>query len=176
MTQSFHTTISKGFLVWRDSKERCVHCNWPIVPTLSRHSCVARATAICILHIAESFRSYSTIDWYSNSFLRDQKQQCRNRPQKFTIDIPPINPPRKIDGRVFVPSPESRLAISSASLTVFFSETTRCTGQARRSIGKENYFVQEGDRVTQLDLIAGQKNIFLPIQRDGIRPLLELVR
>ena len=66
----------------------------------------------------------------------------------------------------------SRLEISSASF--FFSETlhdnlqSRCTGQATKSIDKENYFVQEGDRVTPLDVHADW--------RDGIRPLLELVR
>ena len=32
-----------------------------IARTFGRHSCVARATAICILHIVEGFRSYSTI-------------------------------------------------------------------------------------------------------------------
>ena len=85
MTQGFHTTFAKGFLVWRDSKERCVHCNWPIVRTFGRHSCVARATAIYILHIVQSFRSYSTIDWYSTCFPRNQKQQCRSCPQKSTI-------------------------------------------------------------------------------------------
>ena len=35
-----------------------------------------------------------------------------------------------------------------------FSETSRCTGQATKSIDEENYFVQEGDRDTRLDLIA----------------------
>ena len=49
-------------LVWHDSKKRCVNCNQPIVRAFGRHSCMARATAICILHIVESFRSYSTIE------------------------------------------------------------------------------------------------------------------
>ena len=49
-------------LVWRDSKKRCVHCNKPMVRMFGRHSCVARETVICILHIVESFRSYSTIE------------------------------------------------------------------------------------------------------------------
>ena len=49
-------------LVWRDSKKRCVHCNYPIVRSFGRHSCLARATAICILYIVESFRSYLTIE------------------------------------------------------------------------------------------------------------------
>ena len=52
--------LQSCILVWRDSKKRCVHCNYPIVRTFGRHSCVARATAICIF--VESFRSYSTIE------------------------------------------------------------------------------------------------------------------
>ena len=89
-----------------------------------RHSCVARATAICILHIVESFRSYSTIDWYSTSFPRNQKQQCKNRPQKFTIDIPSINSPRKSMEEYWFLAPMSRLAISSASFKYFFFSET----------------------------------------------------
>ena len=45
--------LQSCILVWRDSKKRCVHCNWPIARMFGRHSCVARATAICILHIVE---------------------------------------------------------------------------------------------------------------------------
>ena len=39
--------LQSCILVWRHSKKRCVHCNWPIVRMFGRHSCVARATAIC---------------------------------------------------------------------------------------------------------------------------------
>jgi len=34
--------------VWREVARRCVHCNLPIVPMFGGHSCVARATVICI--------------------------------------------------------------------------------------------------------------------------------
>ena len=120
VTQGFQTTIAKGFLVWGDSKERCVHYNEPIVPTFGRHSCVARATAICTLHIVESFRSYSTINKYSISFPRNQKQQCRNRPQKiydrYTFD----KSAEKIDGRVFVFSPHVKACDFLGFVEYFF--------------------------------------------------------
>ena len=54
--------LQSCILVWRDSKKRCVHCNKPMVRKFGRHSCVARATVICILQNVESFRSYSTIE------------------------------------------------------------------------------------------------------------------
>ena len=60
---------------------------------------------------------------YSTSYLRNQKQQCRNRPQKFTIDIPSINPPRKLMEEYWFLAPMLRFAISSALLKHFFSET-----------------------------------------------------
>ena len=53
-----------------------------------------------------------------------------------------------------------RLAISSALLNMFFSETlhdnlpVRCAGQATRSIDEKNCFVKEGDRVTRLEFLA----------------------
>ena len=65
-----------------------------------RHSCMARATAICILRIVESFISY----------LPATKNNCRNPPKKFTIDIPSINPPRKLIDEYWVLAPMSRLA------------------------------------------------------------------
>ena len=120
VTQGFHTTIAKRFLVWRNSKERCVHCHvisrwfprsvdivaWP----------VQRRFAFCtswkFLEVIQ--RSSST------SFPRDQKQQCRSRPQKFTIDIPSINARRKSMEEYWFLAPTSRLAISSASLNIFF--------------------------------------------------------
>ena len=112
--------LQSCILVWRDSKKRCVHCNQPIVRPFGRYSCVASATVICILHIVESFRSYSTIDQYLTSFPRNQKQQCRNRPQKIYDRDTFDKSAEKIDGRVLVLSPMSRLAISSASLNIFF--------------------------------------------------------
>ena len=60
---------------------------------------------------------------YSISFPRDPEQQCRNRPQKFTIDISSINPPRKLMGEYWFLAPMSRFAIWSASLNFFFPET-----------------------------------------------------
>ena len=131
---------------------------------LGRHSCVVRATAICNLHIVESFR---TINWYSTSFPRNQKQQCRNRPQKCRTDIPSINPPRKL---------MSRLAISSASFQYFFLNLP--LARANR-LGRSMKNTTSCKKATELpgktSLLIGQKNIFLPNQRDGIRPPLELV-
>ena len=93
--------LQSCILVWRDSKKRCAHCNWPIVRTFGRHSCVARATAISILHT----------------------RQCRNRPKKFTIDMPSKNPPGKLMEEYWFLTLMSRLAITSASFEFFFSET-----------------------------------------------------
>jgi len=49
------------------------------------------------------------------------------------------------------------------------------------SIEEDNHFMQEGERVTLLDLLPdwpeiGQKIFFLVNQRDGIRQLLDLDR
>ena len=159
-----------------------MHCNQPIVPTFGRHSCVARATAICILHIVESFRNYSTIDQYSTNFPRNQKQQCKNRPQKFTIDIPSIYPPRKLMEEYFFLSPMLRLAISLASFEYFFSETLHDNlslakaQQLGRSMKKTTSCKKATELPGYTSSLIGHKNIFLPNQRDGIRPLLELVR
>ena len=106
--------LQSCILAWRDSKKRCVHCNWPIVRAFGRRSCVARATAICILHIVGSFRSY---------FPATKNKSVEIAPKKFTIDIPSINPPRKLMEEYWFLAPMSRLAISSASLEYFFSET-----------------------------------------------------
>ena len=57
------------------------------------------------------------------AFPRNQKQQCRNRPQKFTIDIPSINPPKKNDGRVLVLSPHVKACDFLGFVKFFFSET-----------------------------------------------------
>ena len=56
------------------------------------------------------------------------------------------------------PAPMIKLAISSASLNIFFSNSSRKSsrfmGEASGSIDEENYFVQEGDRGTRLDVLA----------------------
>ena len=68
-------------------------------------------------------------------------------------------------------APVSRLAISSASLNFFFRnpprQSSRCTGQAIKSIDEENYFVEEGDRVTRLDLIADWAEKYFSAQSAG---------
>ena len=130
---------------------RCVHRNQPIVPTFGRHSCVARATAIYILHIVESFRSYSTIDQYSNSFPRNQNQQCRNRPQKFTIDIPSINPPIKLMEEYWFLA-HNNLRVARAK-------------QLGRSMKKTTSCKKATELPGQTSSLTGQKNIFLPNQR-----------
>ena len=72
-------------------------------------------------------------------------------------------------------APMSKLAISSASFEYFFSETlhnnlpvTRAK-QLRRSMKKTTSCKEATE-------LSGQKNVFLPNQRGGIQPLLELVR
>ena len=55
--------LQSCILVWHYSKKRCVHCNKPIVRTLGGHSHIhGPCNGDCILHIVESFRSYSTIE------------------------------------------------------------------------------------------------------------------
>ena len=57
--------LQSCILVWRHSKERCVHCNWLIVRTFGRHNCVARATAICtswkVLEVIVSITKFSIV-------------------------------------------------------------------------------------------------------------------
>ena len=95
-------------------------------------ACVARATAICILHIVENFQKLfndrgeiiSNLG-YSTSFPRNQKQQCRNRVHwgykhlKYTFD----KFAEKIDGRVLVLSPHVKACDFLGSVEFFFSET-----------------------------------------------------
>ena len=102
-----------------------------------RHSCVARATVICILHIVEVSEVIS---------LATKNYSVEISPQNITIDIPSINPPRKFMEEYWFLAPMSRLAISSALLNIFFfwnspQQSSRCTGQATRSIAEENYVV-----------------------------------
>ena len=56
----------------------------------------------------------------ASTFTRALRQQCRNRPQKFTIDISSINPPRRLMEECWFLVPDSRLAISSALLNILF--------------------------------------------------------
>ena len=74
------------------------------------------------------------------AFPATKKQQCRNCPQKSTIDIPSLNPPRKLMEEYWFLAPMSRLAISSASLNIFFWDFP-LTGQATKSIDEKNYLV-----------------------------------
>ena len=88
-------------------------CEWSAdysARMFGRHSCVARATAICILLIVESFRSC----------FPTTRNKCRNCPKKFTIDILSINLPRKLMEKDWFPAPMSRLMISSALLNILF--------------------------------------------------------
>ena len=76
----------------------------------------------------------------------------------------------------------SRLAISSASLNIFFSETLHDNLLVARAkqLGRSMKKTTSCKKATELpgstSSLIGQKNIFLPNQRDGILPLLELVR
>ena len=108
---------AKGFLVWRDSGERCVHCNQPIAPTFGRHSCVhvARATAICILLIGESFRSYFLATVINNSVEIAPKKL----PSIYTSD----KSAAKIDERVLVPSPHVKACDFLSFIEYLFPET-----------------------------------------------------
>ena len=76
-----------------------------MVYMVGRHSCVARATAICILHMVESFRSYSTIDYCTRLAFRATKNSSVEIAHKiydrYTFD----KSTEKIDGRVLVPRP-----------------------------------------------------------------------
>ena len=47
----------------------------------------------------------------------------------------------KINGRVLVTTPQVKACDFLGFVEYFFSQTSRCTGQATRSIDKENYFV-----------------------------------
>ena len=141
MTQGFQTTIAKGFLVWGDSKERCVHCNEPIVPTFGRHSCVApvqRRFALCTSCKVSEVTQRSTSTRLAFPATKNNSAEIAHK--KFTIDIPSINPPRKLMEEYWFLAPMSRLAISLASLNIF-SEISHCTGQATKPIDEENYFM-----------------------------------
>ena len=150
---------------------------------------MARATAICILHIVESFRRYSTIEekiisnlGYSTSFTRNQKQQCRNRYQNLRYSFDK-SPPRKLMEVSWFRGVMLRLAISSALLNIFFltlSITIFPLHWPRNYLSRSMKKTTSCKKATELPgqtlSLIGQKNIFLPNQRDGIRPLLELAR
>ena len=82
------------------------------------------------------------------------------------------------------PAPMLRLAISSPSLHFFFffSETlhdnlTVARGkQLDRSMKKTTSCKKATELLGWTSSLIGQKNNFLPNQREGIRPLLELDR
>ena len=67
---------------------------------------------------------------------------------------------KKIDGRIFLPSPHVKACDILGFVEYFFlklSTTTfplRCTGQASTPMNEENCFVSEGNRVTRLVLLA----------------------
>ena len=70
--------------------------------------------------------------------------------------------PRKIDGRALLPSPMLRFAIASAK-------------QLDRSMKKTSSCKRATELPGLTSSLIGQKNVFLANQRDGFRPLLELV-
>ena len=79
------------------------------------------------------------------------------------------------------PAPMLRLVISSASLN-FFSKTLQDNLPVVRAkqLGQSMKKIASCKKATELpsyySSLIVQKNIFLPNQRNGIRPLLELVR
>ena len=78
-------------------------------------------------------------------------------------------------------APMLRLAISSASLNIFSATLHNNLPVARaKQLSRTMKKTTSCKKVTELpswtSSLIGQKNIFLPNQRDRIRPLLELVR
>ena len=80
------------------------------------------------------------------------------------------------------PAPILRLAISSPSLKIFFSETPQDNlpvvrgKQLGRSMKKTPSCKTAKKLLGWTSSLIEQKNNFLPNQREGSRPLLELVR
>ena len=61
---------------------------------------------------------------YSTSFLRNQKQQCRNRVRSYkNLDILSLDSPRKSIEEYWFLAPMLRLAIFLGFVEYFFSET-----------------------------------------------------
>ena len=74
---------------------------------------MARATAICILHIVESFRSYFPAT--KNNSVEIVQRNCH----RDTFD----KSAEKIDGRVLVPSPHVKACDFLGFIEYLFSET-----------------------------------------------------
>ena len=89
---------------------------------------------------------------------------------------------QKIDGRVLVLSPHVKACDFLGLIEYLFSETLHNNlpvaraKQLGRSLTKTTSCKKATELPGQTSSLIGQKNIFLPNQRDGIRPLLELVR
>ena len=86
------------------------------------------------------------------------------------------------DGRVLVPSPYVKACDFFGLVGIFsFSETLHNNLPVARAkqLGRSMKKTTSCKKATELpgwtSSLIGQKNIFLPNQRDGIRPLLELV-
>ena len=88
----------------------------------------------------------------------------------------------KIDGRALVPSSHVKACDFLGFVEYFFTETfhdnlpVAQAEQLSRSIKKTTSCKKATELPGQTSSLIGQKNIFLPNQQDGIRPLLELVR
>ena len=149
--------LQSCILVWRDSKKRCVHC---ILADRS-HVRSSQLRGLCNgdLHFAHLGKFQKLFNdqgeiisnlGYSTSFPRNQKQQSRNRVrqlQKLKDNfILSINSPRKSIEEYSFLAPMLRLAIFSASCEYLFflnppRQSSRCNGEAAKSIDEENYFV-----------------------------------
>ena len=118
--------VAKGFLVSRDSKnkKRCVHRNWPIVPTLGRRSCVARATAIRISCKVSEVTPRSRRNKNLGTRLAFTAGKSNSveiayisyKNLRYTFD----KSAEKLMEEYWFQAPMLRLAISWASLNIFF--------------------------------------------------------